>query len=270
MPAQLDVKFEPWLEAPLLQEPVQCRPVEQEPSHGSTIEDSHDPSSSSAAGDVRCGQCDAEHPAKQVRPEAKKTGRPVVDRAPSQEELLQTFKHKLRLNFHKIDEKFSKERSRTDKYRTMFIRMLKRVVGEVAALIGIDSYAKSPKIDRYLPEFDQMRSLISSVLSGSGSQLSTVLDDDRQCQVYLSFSFYSLYVSKERCQEMAASVGISESVANSLLSREQTALKDFKAYSATSPFFRALVAFSLEAMRDELHKFETLAPFMEKMVKDFA
>lgn len=149
--------------------------------------------------------------------------------------------------------------------------MLKRVVGEVAALIGIDSYAKSPKLERYLPEyskrFDLLRSLISSVLSGSGSEVATSLIDDGQCQVYLSLSFYTLYVSKERCQEMAASVGVSESVVNSLLSRDQTALKDFKAYSRLSPFFRALVAFSLEAMRDELHKFETLAPFLQKIVK---
>lgn len=245
--------------------------MEQEASHGSTIEDSHDPSQPEAGS---CQQCRGEHPAQPVRPSPGKTGRPVVDRAPSQEELLQTFKEKLRLQFFKIDQKFSQERSRTDKYRTMFIRMLKRVLGEIAALIGIDSYAKSPKIDRYLPEFskrfEQMRLLISSVLSGSESQLSNSLDDGSQCPAYLSFSFYSLYVSKERCQEMASSVGISESVANSLLSREQTALKDFKAYSAISPFFRALIAFSLEAMKEELHKFETLAPFLEKMVKNLA
>lgn len=55
----------------------------------------------------------------------------------------------------KIDQKFGKETSRTDKYRTMLVRMIKRVLGEVMGLIGIDSYAKSKSINRYMPEFNK-------------------------------------------------------------------------------------------------------------------
>ncbi len=70
---------------------------------------------------------------------------------------------------------------------------------------------------------------------------------------------------------MAASVGISESVANSLLSsRDQTALKDFKSFSRLNPFFRPLVAFCSALMADEMHKFQTLEPLLTKLVKDLA
>ena len=188
-------------------------------------------------------------------------GRPAVDRVLSNEELLQIFKQKIRLQFYKINEKFAKDPKRTDKYRTMVVRKLKRTLAEVMVLIGIDSYAKSPKVERCLPEFEKrfekMRQLIRSFGAETGSPLlSGVLDDDSQCLVHLSFSFYTLYVSKEKCQEMAASVGISESVANSLLStRDQTALKDFKLFSEMNPFFRPFLAFCSALMADEMHKF---------------
>ena len=55
----------------------------------------------------------------------------------------------------KIDQKFGKETSRTDKYRTMLVRMIKRVLGEVMGLIGIDSYTKSKSVNRYMPEFNK-------------------------------------------------------------------------------------------------------------------
>lgn len=117
-------------------------------------------------------------------------------------------------NFSKINQKFARETARTDKYRTMLVRMVKRVLGEAMSLIGIDSYSKSNKINRFMPEyhkkFEQMRKSVLSVLLNKPefSHLSASLDDDSQCLVHLSFSFYTLYVSKDRCQEMAASVGI--------------------------------------------------------------
>lgn len=160
MPRLFESKFEPWLEAPLLDEPV-CfpRPLERVSSHGSTLSESNEQSVLATAGD--CKQCLGDHSQNLSVIPVPRTGRPVVDRVPSQEELLSTFKQKLRLSFHKINQKFSNERARTDKYRTMTLRMLKRVLGEVVCLIGIDSYAKSPKLDRYLPEynkrFEQMR-----------------------------------------------------------------------------------------------------------------
>lgn len=72
-----------------------------------------------------------------------KQGRPVSDRVLSDEKLVEIFREKLRLGFHKIEERFRSDKSRTDKYRTMLVRLCKRVLGEVMGLIGIDSYAKS-------------------------------------------------------------------------------------------------------------------------------
>ena len=72
----------------------------------------------------------------------------------------------------------------------------------------------------YHKKFEMMKKSALALLKNKTefSQISASLDDDSQCLVHLSFSFYTLYVSKDRCQEMAASVGIKESIVNSLLS----------------------------------------------------
>ena len=143
-----DVPIESWTEAPVKPE-VAPEPIQRVSSHGSTLENSSlDQLSQKEGNDTT----EDREPASKA---PGKSGRPVVDRRPKQAELLQTLKEKLRFHFFKIDEKFSLERKRTDKYRTMLVRMLKRVLGEVVALIGIDSYAKSSKVDRYLPEFNK-------------------------------------------------------------------------------------------------------------------
>jgi hypothetical protein len=77
-----------------------------------------------------------------------------------------------------------------------------------------------------------------------------------------------LYVSKERCLGIAASVGVHESVASSLLSlRDETALKDFKTLAKENSFFLPLLRFCLELMQDELHKFDKLGPMAERLVQ---
>ena len=159
-----------------------------------------------------------------------KQGRPVSDRVLSDQELVEVFRQKLRLGFHKIEERFRSDKSRTDKYRTMLVRLCKRVLGEVMALIGIDSYAKSNQVEKYLPEyqkrFEQMKRVVISFLGpncGASKDLMALSSETTcsnlidQCQVHLSLSFFSLYVSKERCLKMANSIGVCEAKTNSLL-----------------------------------------------------
>ena len=83
----------------------------------------------------------------------------------------------------KIEEKFSKELVRTDKYRTMFVRQCRKVLAETVSLIGIDSYSKSTSVDRFLPEYQkrytQMKRLIERQLSiDVGSSLSSAASLD--------------------------------------------------------------------------------------------
>lgn len=97
-------------------------------------------------------------------------------------------------------------------------------------LIGIDSYAKSNQVEKYLPEyqkrFDQMKRVVVSFLgpncgpseaTTSHSFESTCANLINQCQAHLSLSFYSLYVSKERCLKMANSIGVCKAKTDSLL-----------------------------------------------------
>lgn len=66
-------------------------------------------------------------------------------------------------------------------------------------------------------------------------------------------------MSKERCLKIADSAGVSNSIANSLLSlRDETALKDFKRSTKINSFFYPLLAFCIGIMDDEMHKFENL------------
>jgi len=65
------------------------------------------------------------------------------------------FASKLRIGLMKINDKFRREKNRTDKYRTMLVRLLKRIMVEVITQIGIDSYAKSMDISKFLPEFEK-------------------------------------------------------------------------------------------------------------------
>ena len=218
-PQEFEVPVESWLETPLLPEaPADAQqPLERVSSHGSTFEDSHERSAPLGKDTVECPSCLGDHSKFEDVTSSEgpvKTGRPVVDRVMSHDELLKEFRTRLMTNFSKINEKFARETARTDKYRTMLVRMIKRVLSEVVSLIGIASYAKSNKINRYMPEFhkkfEQMRKSVLALLQSKPefSHLSASLDDDSQCLVHLSFSFYTLYVSKDRCQEMAASVGI--------------------------------------------------------------
>lgn len=235
-----------------------------------------------------CSDCQVDHNKhilEQVTADSKdplKQGRPVANRELSDEELIYVFKQKLRLGFHKINEKFRTDLSRTDKYRTMLVRHCKRVLAETMGMIGIDSYAKSKQLEKYLPEYEkrfaQMKRLMESYGSGDlmvpssyDSQSQTKADSSSivsQCQVYLSFTFYSLYVSKERCLKIAESTGVSNSVANSLISlRDETALKGFQKYSSLNPFFYPFLVFCMNIMKDEMYKFETLSSISTKLIE---
>ena len=100
-----------------------------------------------------------------------KQGRPVADRSLSNLEIETAFREKLRAQFYKINEKFRAEPSRTDKFRTMLVRQCRRALGEVVSLIGIDSYAKSQKIERFLPEYEKRFTRVLDVMSTSQPDL---------------------------------------------------------------------------------------------------
>jgi len=54
-------------------------------------------------------------------------------------------------------------------------------------------------------------------------------------------------VSKERCLKIAARTGIQESFADLLISkRDETALKDLKAYASVSKFYYPLIWYFIE------------------------
>lgn len=64
-------------------------------------------------------------------------------------------KENLLSNLRKMNEKFEKEPSRTDKYRTMLVRLCKRVLSEAMGTLGVDSYSKSQEVDKFLPEYQK-------------------------------------------------------------------------------------------------------------------
>ena len=130
-------------------------------------------------------------------------------------------------------------------------------------LIGIDSYAKSNEIDRYLPEyekrFQQMMRLLTTQL-GEGALV---------CQSLTASAkyFFALYVSKEKALEIADRAG-NLSELNSVLSlRNKTALKDLKKLCDENCFFYPFMAFCVQIMEDEMHKFEKLGSMATKLIQ---
>ena len=146
-------------------EPAQPTLVSSEPSlpETGTDTDSH-----SDQPQQICKTCDVDHSKIQaalgVGFHKLKQGRPVADRSLSDEELLKVFQNKLRTAFTKIETKFAKDSSRTDKYRTMLVRACRRVLSEAMTMIGVDSYSKSTQVNKFLPEFEkrfaQMKRLV--------------------------------------------------------------------------------------------------------------
>lgn len=125
-----------------------------------------------------CKLCDVDHSKMQaalgVGFHKLKSGRPVADRSLSDEELLKVFQNKLRTAFTKIEAKFAKDASRTDKYRTMLVRACRRVLSEAMTMIGVDSYSKSTQVNKFLPEFEkrfaQMKRLVGRQREINNSQ----------------------------------------------------------------------------------------------------
>ena len=82
-----------------------------------------------------------------------KTGRPVEDRKVTDEELVQIFRSKLLSALQQMNEKLILEPTWTDKYRTMLVRLCKRILSEAMGTLGIDSYSKSNSVEKFLPEY---------------------------------------------------------------------------------------------------------------------
>ncbi len=127
-------------------------------------------------------------------------------------------------------------------------------------LIGIDSYAKSNKIDWYMPEyekrFSQMKRLLTAQL---GEESSQALSSSAKY-------FFSLYVSKEKLLEIADRAGNFGSLSTVLSLRNKTALKDLKALCNVNCFFYPFMAFCINIMEDEAHKFEKILDLGSKLV----
>jgi len=111
-----------------------------------------------------------------------KSGRPVANKQFNDEELMEMFTSKLRIGLTKINDKFRREMNRTDKYRTMLVRLMKRIMVEVVTQLGIDSYAKSMDISKFLPEFEKrfhaMKRLMTSNTGDKASHAGTNTDLD--------------------------------------------------------------------------------------------
>ena len=106
-----------------------------------------------------------------------KQGRPVADRSMGDEDLLKVFRSKLKTTFGRIENKFVEDSSRTDKYRTMFVRQCRRVLAEVMGMIGVDSYSKSTDVERFLPEYEkrfQVMKRLVDIVDQSSSTRGTV------------------------------------------------------------------------------------------------
>ena len=102
-----------------------------------------------------------------------KQGRPVADRSLGDEQLVRVFRNKLRSAFSRIEQKFQGDSSRTDKYRTMFVRQCRRVLAEAMSLIGVDSYSKSTDVERFLPEYQKRYAVMKRLVEASVDHLAS-------------------------------------------------------------------------------------------------
>lgn len=94
---EYEVPIESWLETPLLPEAptVEAQPLDRVSSHGSTFEDSHERSAPINNKTKECPTCLGDHSGYEDVTSGEgpvKTGRPVVDRVMSHDELLHEFR----------------------------------------------------------------------------------------------------------------------------------------------------------------------------------
>lgn len=86
---------------------------------------------------------------------------------------------KLLTGIQQMNEKMKLEPTRTDKYRTMLVRLCKRILSEAMGMLGIDSYSKSSNAETFLPEYmkryDQMKKIIEELAISSTTSNSNLV-----------------------------------------------------------------------------------------------
>lgn len=86
---------------------------------------------------------------------SRKLGRPTDDRTMANSDLKAFIRKEFLMGLREMNEKFKTQLLRTDKYRTMVIRLLKKVLAKAVSKIGVDSYSKSVEVDKFLPEYQK-------------------------------------------------------------------------------------------------------------------